>query len=164
MVMVAQGCQTRTGCDLTNELLDARATGFTLTDPALTIRAFHQTILLERQRMVISIGGCQPRTCSWWNETYNLDDIRPNPDAGVDAGAVVDASAMADAGAVADAGRVNDVGAAVDVGALPPPPRSNGNCACRATTSPRGGGWAALALVGLLARVRRGRRGGKVSR
>ena len=83
-VMVSQGCQSRTGCDLSNEVLDRGATRFDPIESALTIRAFHRTIVHEPTQQVIALGGCQPRTCSWWNETYDISSIRPIEDAGAD--------------------------------------------------------------------------------
>ncbi|MFO0558566.1 MAG: kelch repeat-containing protein [Polyangiales bacterium] len=83
-VMVSQGCQSRTGCDLSNEVLDRGATRFDPIESALTIRAFHRTIIHEPTQQVIALGGCQPRTCSWWNETYDISAIRPIEDAGAD--------------------------------------------------------------------------------
>lgn len=143
-VMLSQGCQTRTGCDLSNELLDARASAFLPMEGALTIRAFHEAVLHGPAGLVIAIGGCQPRTCSWWNETYEVGSIRPI----VDAGAPGAAAAARDSGASS-----RDAATRVT-----PPPPSRG-CGCRtpngAPTSRAHVAIAALSLAALGARRRR---------
>lgn len=171
--MVAQGCQTRTGCDLTNELLNAAGTTFSAMESALTIRAFHQTLLHGPARMVVSLGGCQPRTCSWWNETWDVSAIVPVPDAGPPPDAAVDATvpsdALADVGIVPaqDVPAVVDAGGRLDAGSpdagpgVGPTPRPRSDCACRAgsdTRSPRGGVAALLAMAAMLVVRRRVRR------
>lgn len=162
-VMVNQGCSGRTECDLSNEVFDPRAETFARVEDAVTSRAFQAFVLHERAHLAIAIGGCQPRTCSWWNETYDLSNIHPVEDAGVDAGpldASLDATSnVRDAGApvVLDA-RVADAPAAVDVPLTPPPARSNA-CACEAAVGAESAfaGRSALLLLGLLAAARRRR-------
>lgn len=151
-VMVSQGCQSRTGCDLTNEVLDLRATTFSAVEPALTIRAFHETVVHGPGRLVIAIGGCQPRTCSWWNETYDIAGLRPLQDAGVDA-------PPGDSAPPPDGTQPPPTDVAVDTaladvpagdGPVVPvtPPRPRG-CGCRAPGAPPGAGGFAL-ILGLL--------------
>lgn len=164
-VMVAQGCQTRTACDLTNEILDARGAAFALTESALTIRAFHQTIVHDPGRLVISIGGCQPRTCSWWNETWDFSHLRPVTDGGVDA-AVPDAASDAPVDVLADAAATDartdakppPDGALADAG---PPPTTTPRSDCSCDVVGRGGAVPphalALAAVLVAAARRRGR-------
>lgn len=157
-LMVAQGCQTRTQCDLTNELLDPRGGAFAATESALTIRAFHQTIVHEATRQVISLGGCQPRTCSWWNETWDFSHLVPVTDAGLDASdAARDAVADVGVDVPTDAARdVASLDAAVDAPAAdgttapPPPPPPPSDCACRAVGVPVRGPRSVAALLGLL--------------
>ncbi len=153
-VMVAQGCQTRTGCDLSNELLDARAVGFSGMESALTIRAFHQTILHGPGRMVLSLGGCQPRTCSWWNETWDVAgivpilDAGPGPDAAVDAAVVVDVPGDVPGDVASEAGPSIDVpGAPTDPGPAAAPSTPRSHCACRAAGASSPGGLYAAGLV-----------------
>ncbi len=146
-VMVNQGCSGRTECDLSNEVFDPRSETFARVEDAVTARAFQAFVLHERAHLAIAIGGCQPRTCSWWNETYDLSNIHPVQDAGVDAGpndAAADASLDASSG-VRDAG-------------TPAPPRSNA-CACEAAVGAgkASAGRSALLLLGLLTAVRRRR-------
>ncbi|NOY93762.1 MAG: hypothetical protein GXP55_21475, partial [Deltaproteobacteria bacterium] len=103
-VMLSQGCSSATDCDLTNEIWDPASGEFSLIEEAITARAFHQLVLHAGSAQVVAAGGCQPRTCSWWNETYDVSMLMA-PDAG-----------MPDAGAVADAG-LRDA-AALDAAAL----------------------------------------------
>jgi hypothetical protein len=173
-VMVNQGCQSRTGCDLSNELLDARATSFAAMEPALTIRAFHETLVHSPARTVISIGGCQPRTCSWWNETYDISNIRPLVDAGMTTDASADVPAVRDVSEVdravttdvtadgsGDAGAtLEDVGGAVDAASGQDVPRGEpppGGCACEVTSlaTQRPEPWVVFFVFGLIA-MRRG--------
>ncbi len=146
-VLVNQGCSSRTECDLSNELLSASTLTFAPVDPAVTVRGFHQT-LLHPAGLVIANGGCQPRTCSWWNETWDVSALRPLPDAGVPG---------EDGGLPPpeDAGPGRDAGAPVDAGRpLPPPPRG---CACRAAGRSDAPPSALLMLAGLALLVRRRR-------
>jgi hypothetical protein len=146
-VMVNQGCSGRTECDLSNEVYDPRSENFARVEDAVTARAFQAFVLHERAHLAIAIGGCQPRTCSWWNETYDLSNIHPVLDAGVDAGPL---------DAPADASRDASRGAR-DAGS-PIPPRSNA-CACEAAlgAGKAYAGRSALLLLGLLTVVRRRR-------
>lgn len=167
-VMVNQGCSGRAECDLSNELFDPRASTFSRIEDAVTMRAFHALVLHDRAHLAIAIGGCQPRTCSWWNETYDVSNFRPPADAGVDGGADagVDATA-ADVSApdvmTADASRADVHGADAPQDAAPPSRERPGACAC-ATTLGGGGsarvpvGLALLALLSVSRRSRRGRR------
>jgi hypothetical protein len=104
-VLVSQGCAMRTECDLTNELFDPFTDGgrFDRAPSAVTGRAFHATVLAPSAGLVVANGGCQPSTCSWWVETWDVSDLVPLPeDAGVpdeDGGGIVD-----DGGADLDAG------------------------------------------------------------
>lgn len=151
-VMVSQGCAGGTDCDLTNELYDPSAASFSMIEPALTVRAFHQLVVHPAANLVVAIGGCQPRTCSWWNETYDMSGLVPLPDAGpVDAG-WSDAGPF-DAGPFdggLDAGR-RDTGA--DAGATPP---REAGCGCRAGARHEGAASVlALVVLGLAVTCRR---------
>lgn len=158
-VMVSQGCQSRTGCDLSNEVLDRSASRFDAIEGALTIRAFHRTIVHPPTQQVIALGGCQPRTCSWWNETYDISSIRPIEDAGADASS--DGSLDASDAAALDADErddgLDDSGVRADAAVQPEPAVQRPSCACRAPAAPTGRAeWAAL--FGALCLVRRRRR------
>lgn len=134
VVLVSQGCSAA-GCDLTNELY-APGAGFQLTDPAVTVRAFHELTLHGPRRQVVAIGGCQPSTCSWWNETWD---------------------------AAEHFGDVPDAGPTGPSDASPPPPDARpgsggtddggGSCGCRAGDAPAAPALALLVL-GALARRR----------
>lgn len=163
-VMLSQGCSSRTDCDLTNEVYDPGDGGFRSIEDAVTVRAFHVLVLHEARDTVIAAGGCQPRTCSWWNETYDVSHLmEPLPDAGppgVDAGPPPDGGAPgADAGDL-DAGRgtAADAGRAGADAGEPGGTVGGGGCACRVTRerAPLAGlALAALLLAALLVRRRR---------
>lgn len=164
-VMVTQGCQSRTGCDLSNEVLDRGATRLDPIESALTIRAFHRTIVHGATQQVIALGGCQPRTCSWWNETYDISSIRPIEDSGVDAGdagddastdGAVSDDAMSDS-AVIDSGVVAmDAARDASVGSEPAVQRPSCGCRTAGTRASSPSVIVALLLVagGLIARRR----------
>lgn len=135
-VMINQGCASRSDCDLTNERFYPDTRSLSMMERAVTTRAFHELVIHERARMAIAIGGCQPGTCSWWNETYDLSGIRPAP---VDAGTSPDATVQ-DAHSQ-DATNPPDATSPMDStpGAEPsPPPRSHCGCRTVGTTSPEG--------------------------
>ena len=170
-VLINQGCSGRTDCDLSNEVFNPRTSSFARIEDAVTSRAFHSFVLHERSHMAVAIGGCQPRTCSWWNETYDLSNIHPVEDAGVDAGASdvpSDASSdvpRSDAGPrpdVTDAA-TPDAPAPLDGATLPPPPGARSNaCGCVVVGNAGSGllGKVALAALGLAVTARRRRRRG----
>lgn len=148
-VMVNQGCASTTECDLTNEIWDPDTGEFGRIEDALTVRAFHETVRHDASEQVVAVGGCQPGTCSWWNETYDVSALMA-PDAGPpgDAGAR-DAGPPRDAG-----GGPSDAGAsdAGDGGS------AGGGCGCAIPRPRRPGGLAiALAVLGVTLR-RRARR------
>lgn len=143
-VMVNQGCASTTECDLTNEIWDRDTEELSLVEEALTVRAFHETVRHDATEQVVAVGGCQPGTCSWWNETYDVSDLMA-----WDAG-----PPRSDGGAPSpDAGPPPDAGSRGDAGDEPP---VDGGCGCvtagRAPPRPL----ALLALALLLWR-RRGR-------
>ena len=122
-VLVNQGCATRETCELSNELLGAGGVAFADVEGAVTVRGFHQTVL-HPSGLVIANGGCQPSTCSWWNETWDVSALEPLPDGGV--------RPIPDAGAPRDAGVRADAGVRVDAGTTEDP----GGCGCRAGAVP----------------------------
>jgi hypothetical protein len=73
-VLVSQGCASRTSCDLDNEVYLPAAEDFGPFPPSVTVRAFHQVVRHDASRQVVAVGGCQPQTCSWWNETFDISD------------------------------------------------------------------------------------------
>lgn len=174
-VLVNQGCSGRSECDLSNEVFDPRTTRFARIEDAVTSRGFHSFVLHERARMAVAVGGCQPRTCSWWNETYDISNIHPVEDAGVDAGlADVPSDAALDVpltdASRTDAGRVPDVTDAaaidaprpLDVPAPPPPGARTNSCGCVVVGSTAGDhvGRAVLAALVVAVTARRRRRRG----
>lgn len=144
-VMVNQGCSSTTDCDLTNELWDPESGEFSLIEEAVTTRAFHETVLHTGRQEVVAAGGCQPRTCSWWNETYDVSMLMapgdggvPLPDAGVEDGSVPPPdSSVPDAGPPADGSS--------DASVEPP---GDGGCGCSVPGA--GGSSGGLAILGLL--------------
>lgn len=161
-VMISEGCESRTVCDLSNEVWDPATGGFRAIQPAITGRAFHATVLSFDASTVVANGGCEPGTCSWWNETYDVTSL-VRPDAGVGDGGAgeggVDAGPL-DASAPRDAGR--DGGTRRDAGGRPVPVEVAG-CGCRVPVGSSSRPAAALALVAiawLVARCRRRRAGG----
>lgn len=169
-VMVSQGCSAARMCDLTNELLDPMSETFSPMEPARTARAFHTLLVHEASQTVIANGGCQPSTCSWWTETYDISErgpTRPPPspaarDAGADSGASAQDASRADASTSRGTGPVVDAGPAVYV-----PP----SCVCRiagpAQSAPRAwlGGWSGVLLLFVTATrlVRRRRSGARLA-
>ncbi|MBW2462944.1 MAG: MYXO-CTERM sorting domain-containing protein [Deltaproteobacteria bacterium] len=112
------------------------------------MRAFHTLVLHDDRAMVVSLGGCQPRTCSWWNETYDISDYMAPLDGGVpaDSGPGADSGAGPDAGpdgGVADAA-ADTAPPGVDAGGPLP---DDGGCGC---TVPRTSSASGLNLLGLL--------------
>ncbi len=151
-VMVNQGCSSTTVCDLSNERWDPATGEFSLISEAITVRGFHETILHQASQQVVAVGGCQPGTCSWWNETYDVSDImRPDGGVGSDAGPPGDAGPPRDGGPpqTADAGVVN-----ADGGTVPP---TDGGCGCSTPGRSElpGLGFLALFAVGSLVLRRR---------
>lgn len=150
-VMVSQGCIAPGDCDLTNEVWDAATGSFARIEDAVTTRAFHNLVVHDGARMVIAIGGCQPRTCSWWNETYDIDGLVPPGDGGVtlpDGGVLPgrDSGTPADGGS-RDGGTARDGGAHFVAA-------GGGGCACAAPgSSPSGRSPRAAAVVATLAAV-----------
>lgn len=151
-VMISQGCEDRGVCDLTNELWEPSVGAFRPMASAITGRAFHATVLSFDAAIVVANGGCQPETCSWWNETYDVSSLR-----GPDAGVAPDDAGAGDAAVIAvDAGR--DASVRRDAG--PRPERYTEGCACRA--QPRASGTSGvvavlLALAGCVGARRRRR-------
>jgi len=130
-IMISQGCGSGSACDLTNEAFSPASGTFRMIEPAITTRAFHTLTMHDAAQLIIAIGGCQPTTCSWWNETYDLSTLS-HDDAGV---------RRRDAGVVG-------------------PPSDEGGCPCSVPAG-RGStatwlGW--MALLGVLAIRRRRRR------
>ncbi|MCC7539030.1 MAG: hypothetical protein IT379_22585 [Deltaproteobacteria bacterium] len=132
-VMVSQGCSSATECDLTNELFDPIATSFAPIEPAVTSRAFHTLVMHQPSRSVIANGGCQPSTCSWWNETYDVSGITPvepppppPPPPGRDGGAADAARADTGSSMRPEAGSPSGTDAAARPHVYVPP-----SCACR---------------------------------
>lgn len=120
-----------------------------MVEEAVTVRAFHSMLLHEGDGLVISNGGCQPRTCSWWVETWDVTSLGPLPDAGIvrpDAGPRVDAGPRRDAGTPGrDAG--SSTGGT---------PGGGGGCGCGVVPPASGpAAWALAALVWLGIRRRR---------
>ena len=113
-VLISQGCAARGDCDLSNELFDVGSKQFMALEPAVTTRAFHVLSLTE-SGIVVANGGCQPGTCSWWNEYY-----QPK---------------LASTPAARDAG-VRDGAAESDAG--PPAPDASSGCACSLAAARRG--------------------------
>ncbi len=161
-VMVNQGCETRSDCDLTNERFDPRTATFGAMESAVTARAFHELIEHTGARTLVAIGGCQPGTCSWWNETYDTSGIPTAPmDAGTDAATDTGSDAVApDASGrdtlppPADVRAASDVVAAMDAGIVPPP---RTGCGCR--TAGQAESRATLVLAVVLAACAGFRRG-----
>ncbi|MBK8169015.1 MAG: hypothetical protein IPK60_01570 [Sandaracinaceae bacterium] len=164
-VMVSQGCDSPSHCDLSNELFTPSTGSFAPISNAVTSRAFHSLLLHTRRHVVIANGGCQPATCSWWVETYDVASLHPPIDAGVaDAGSDADT----DAGAAIDAGYVDAAladSAIPDAGpvhvlephphrALPPP----SGCDCRVAHSARRWPTAWLVFTGMAAALAMARR------
>jgi alpha-tubulin suppressor-like RCC1 family protein len=89
--LFSEGCEGHSICDLSNEVFTLATQTFALTVPAVTARAFHDLLYVPERSSVVAVGGCQPTTCSWWNETWDVSDL-------VDAGAPIDAGAPVDAG------------------------------------------------------------------
>ena len=120
---------------------------FRLIEEATTVRAFHSTVMHAARDTVVAIGGCQPGTCSWWNETYDVSGLME-----VDAGPQPDTGTVLDSGVAPDTSPTPDAGAP-DTGTTPP---SDGGCGC---TVPRHEGeravFAWLALAGFWLRRRR---------
>lgn len=131
-VLVSQGCEGRTQCDLSTEIYSGGT--FTASDSAVTTRAFHSLVVHRDRRLAIAIGGCQPGTCSWWNETWDISE-HMNP-------------FDPDAGPTPDAGPAPDAGPGVDGG--------GGGCCESSGGSGTGTLLLALAVVAVVAR-RRGR-------
>lgn len=86
-VVVVQGCASKVSCDLSNEVYVPTSNSFATFPPSRTVRAFHQVVRHDASRQLVAIGGCQPQTCSWWNETLDISDAYGEGgilDAGVD--------------------------------------------------------------------------------
>ena len=154
-VMVNEGCSDRAICDTSNERYVPDMRAFTTLAPAVTTRAFHELVVHETARVIIAIGGCQPGTCSWWNESYDTSAIpvvQPPVDAGMDASGDALGDIAGDSVVPFDAGArdvVRDERPAIMVRAT---------CGCRIVGAPSraGGLWVVfgVALVAL-ARARR---------
>ncbi|HEX7476398.1 MAG TPA: kelch repeat-containing protein [Polyangiales bacterium] len=142
-VLINQGCGAGNVCDLSNEIFDPRTSAFTLSQQAITPRAFHAAVLHSSAHLVIANGGCQPTTCSWWNETWDISSLT-SQDASV---ATLDASLPDGGQRRADAG---------------PRPAFNPNdgCSCRviARSTHTPVPWALLGLLALAAWGRARRR------
>ncbi len=140
-VLINQGCGAAARCDLTNELFDPLTSTFALVAPAVTPRAFQATVIHSAAHLVVSNGGCQPSTCSWWNETWDISSLVPT-----------DGGTTTLDGGLPDAGRPD----------LGPRPHfdANSGCSCRVSEAPSGRTpWLWLGLFGaLIARIRRRRR------
>jgi MYXO-CTERM domain-containing protein len=134
-VLISQGCQTNLDCDLTNEYFDPGSVTFRMAEPAATTRGFHTLTHHVARNLLIAVGGCQPRTCSWWNETYDLGELTAPPDGGF---------VGADAGPPRDAGPPP-----------PPPPPRTGGCSVPAGKAPPP--WPGLLVFGVALWVRRRR-------
>ena len=76
-VLVSQGCESATVCDTSNDLFDAAAGVFKPFAPAVTKRAFHALLYDPKSHLVMANGGCEPSTCSWWSETFDLASMSP---------------------------------------------------------------------------------------
>lgn len=153
-VMVSQGCQGRAACDLSNERIAADASSMGRIEDAVTARAFHTLTFHPMARTMIASGGCQPGTCSWWVETYDVSHLRPPP--GMDAGPPFpDAGPWRDAGPTArlDAGRP----APRDAGPLPSR-GDGGGCGCTVPAAPHPPPALLLAIVAAACILTRRRR------
>ncbi len=140
-VLINQGCGAAARCDLTNELFDPLTSTFALVAPAVTPRAFQATVIHNAAHLVVSNGGCQPSTCSWWNETWDISSLVP-----------IDGGTTTLDGGLPDAGRP-------DLGPRPHFDAKTG-CSCRVSSSPIGRapwGWLGLLAV-VVGRTRRRRR------
>lgn len=155
-VMVNQGCASTIDCDLSNERFDPSTGAFAAIESAVTVRAFHETVLHGPRDTIVAVGGCQPRTCSWWNETYDVSHLMAPPDGGVpmDDGGVTSDGGVADAGPAAldGGGTSGDGGSTPDAGDVP----VEGGCGCRVQPGTTGAGW--LAFIGLALFAMRRRR------
>ncbi len=157
-VMISQGCEGRGVCDLTNELWEPGVGAFRPMESAVTSRAFHATVLSYDAAIVVANGGCQPETCSWWNETYDVSGlVRPDAAVSPDDAGPRDAAVVVVVDAGQDASQRRDAG--------PRPARYTEGCACR--LAPRASGTHGATAVSLvlvtLVGVRRRRRTGRAS-
>ncbi len=128
-VLVSQGCAAPGVCDLTNEAFDPTMGTFVAIQPAVTERGFHALVYSAPAGLVIANGGCQPRTCSWWNETYDVSSLVPPTDGGVPDGSVGDGGGI-DGGGLDAAVRRYDAGRPRPRADGGPAPEQSGGCAC----------------------------------
>lgn len=170
-VLINQGCSGRTDCDLSNEVFNPRTSSFAR---ACGRRHLPGLPLLRAPRALPHGGGHRRLPAPHLllvEQTYDLSNIHPVEDAGVDAGASdVPSDASSDVPRsntsprpdVTDAA-TPDAPAPLDGATLPPPPGARSNaCGCVVVGATESGllGKIALAALGLAVTTRRRRRRG----